>query len=136
MSDRVVREVLALISSGKKAPARKLGKLSVVTWNAFGPKQLIEKDYVYSPELIGRISVAHYYLPWDPVSHLGNTIGPVFRLPAVESRNPLYVHGRDALLKSISGGGVENAEPSLRLSLKPLQWVQNAVGRVADWKQG
>lgn len=79
--------------------------LEVVTFNAFGAKELVEKDEAFDPSVLGYLKARNYFVQGDAVSRIGTHIGPTFQLsPEGEDSkavvSPLEIYRRH-LMKTV-----------------------------------
>ncbi len=112
------------------------GKVLLVTWNAFGGRELIARTGTFSPEIEARIDAANYYVPGDPVSRIGTHVGPVMALAPIKRGNPIGYHIMDAVEEAAYfKGGVRQPTPGpptfkfrlSTLSTKFFGWVGDAA---------
>ena len=55
-------------------------KLTLVTWNAFGARELVQRYEPFNLVPVALLDAAHYYIEGDPISRIGSHLGPSFRL--------------------------------------------------------
>lgn len=70
------------ILKARKAAGLERAGLTVITWNGFGAKELIEKLGEYQPALAGEMSIRNYFVRGDLVSRIGTHFGPTYELVA------------------------------------------------------
>jgi hypothetical protein len=75
----IQRRLLTQLPEGTSSP------IEVVTWNAFGAQNLVERVQKYQPEIIEGVRFSNYFVEGDFVSKIGLHIGKTFKIQAVPS---------------------------------------------------
>ena len=113
----------------------KAGEVRMVSWNAFGAKELLTRSGGYDPQIAAKIDAVNYYLPGDRVSGIGTHIGKVMALPSLPRHlmEPIAKHLLTAVEASIAqGDGLADAREARPFKFRITTSLTKLFGWTGD----
>ena len=95
--------------------------LTVITWNGFGARELIENLGEYRPELASLMRVRNYFVRGDLVSRIGEHFGPTYELVG----HPL--EGSEGLKETLRLHGIRTIADLANLEEGAALWAAPAL---------